>query len=477
LHADAELITKVTGVEREALGGGYSVDMRLTGASGDCMKANAFMQGASGVERLVLQATDKIVADLIGKPTFQQTRDRGYHRVQPVEPVAPQISGGEISEAVGYLTVEGSPRGARVEILDSQNRQAVQPCGLPCRSIGLKPGVYSVKVNASRYSPFEQTVAIELDKTETLQFRLKRLGSLSISGSPAGSRAIVTGPNNFREIRGLPMSANRLHSGTYKIEVSRAGYETYSQNHEVLAGKETKVAIQLNRVASLEISGTPARARLLVTGPNNFRVKTRLPYIARTLPPGTYHVKIGQRGYVTQEKDLVIAPAATAKWTDVELESIRDFRIRQRQQQQRERERNILVLGNLMWQRQAPPERMNWSDAKEYCANFTLGGYSDWRLPEILELRSIIRGCDGATKCGNLDATNLACRKCELNQGPANGCYWDSGLTGECSWFWSSTSHVGYSENSWGVSFNDGSVTGNKKHLTRYIRCVRRGRP
>ena len=34
-----------------------------------------------------------------------------------------------------------------------------------------------------------------------------------------------------------------------------------------------------------------------------------------------------------------------------------------------------------------------WSDAVSYCDNLTEGGYSDWRLPNINELRTLIKNC------------------------------------------------------------------------------------
>ncbi len=32
----------------------------------------------------------------------------------------------------------------------------------------------------------------------------------------------------------------------------------------------------------------------------------------------------------------------------------------------------------------------NWADAKQYCEDLVLGGYDDWRLPNIDELETII---------------------------------------------------------------------------------------
>jgi cysteine-rich repeat protein len=44
---------------------------------------------------------------------------------------------------------------------------------------------------------------------------------------------------------------------------------------------------------------------------------------------------------------------------------------------------------NLMWQRTADPGTYTWAAAKAYCANLTLGGFSDWRTPTRIELVSI----------------------------------------------------------------------------------------
>ena len=54
-------------------------------------------------------------------------------------------------------------------------------------------------------------------------------------------------------------------------------------------------------------------------------------------------------------------------------------------------------LTGLMWSKNASPEaggpgyeQAAWTTALTYCYNLTLGGYSDWRLPNVKELQSLI---------------------------------------------------------------------------------------
>lgn len=44
----------------------------------------------------------------------------------------------------------------------------------------------------------------------------------------------------------------------------------------------------------------------------------------------------------------------------------------------------------LIWQRMNPNQTFSWAAAKSYCADLTLGGSSDWRLPTAIELVSIV---------------------------------------------------------------------------------------
>jgi hypothetical protein len=44
----------------------------------------------------------------------------------------------------------------------------------------------------------------------------------------------------------------------------------------------------------------------------------------------------------------------------------------------------------LMWQKASAPGTHTWDEALSYCANLSLGGFSDWRLPTLAELYALV---------------------------------------------------------------------------------------
>ena len=137
----------------------------------------------------------------------------------------------------------------------------------------------------------------------------------------------------------------------------------------------------------------------------------------------------------------------------------------------------------LTWQVTPTGGTMNWSDAKAHCAGLSLDG-GGWHLPDIGELRSLIRGCAntelGSGTCkveegGCLeDACNDGdlCDNCSYGDGPTNGCYWPDEMEGGCGWYFSSSAVEDLDGGAWGVHFGNGGVDGGLPGPNGLVRCV-----
>ena len=108
----------------------------------------------------------------------------------------------------------------------------------------------------------------------------------------------------------------------------------------------------------------------------------------------------------------------------------------------------------LVWQDDAAAASTTatWANAITICENLVLGGYSDWRLPNINELKSI----------RDMSRSNPAINTAFVNTATGN--------------YWSSTSHAADTTYAWGV-FSDGIIDGrldlDLKGNSNYVRCVR----
>ena len=119
----------------------------------------------------------------------------------------------------------------------------------------------------------------------------------------------------------------------------------------------------------------------------------------------------------------------------------------------------------LGWQITPTGGEMIWKKAIEHCEGLPLEG-GGWRLPSILELRSLIRGC------ADTDNYKPGCRE---KKGPANdGCYWPLQMEGDCGHYWSSTTVEDNQFNARDIRFVQGWLGwADKRQYSRNVRCVR----
>ncbi len=107
----------------------------------------------------------------------------------------------------------------------------------------------------------------------------------------------------------------------------------------------------------------------------------------------------------------------------------------------------------LIWTRaNVPGERMNWADAKAACEKLSLGGSTEWRLPTIRELQSLV---DFERNEPAIDTEVFSC---------------------ESAYYWSSTpANWSPSGFAWGVGFGSGYANYGSHDDGDFVRAVRVG--
>lgn len=137
----------------------------------------------------------------------------------------------------------------------------------------------------------------------------------------------------------------------------------------------------------------------------------------------------------------------------------------------------------LIWsEKSADNMHLKWEDeypAQDYCENLTEGGYADWHLPNINELRTLILNCDGTVYGGACavsapdhlsyfnDWTNADCYSCSED---LNG---NHSKFGDTDWLWSISTVSSNTGSTWGVGFSRGQVGYYSNNANYKVRCVR----
>ena len=133
------------------------------------------------------------------------------------------------------------------------------------------------------------------------------------------------------------------------------------------------------------------------------------------------------------------------------------------------------TIDGYMWSPKA--STIDWESAVSYCNNMTECGYSDWHLPTISELRTLIQNCSGTVTGGSCGVTD-SCLSWSCGNDPCcDGCSFDSSgyysKLGDTYFFWSSSTKSDNTDSAWFVDFRDGSVGLFYLYYCNDVRCVR----
>ena len=215
----------------------------------------------------LLKLVDRAVAKLAGKP-LKASGGRGGKAPAPPPPVPratpePEQELPPVAPELGRLRVEGTPRGARVDVSGPKGFKGPRAAALPRTWNGVPAGTYRVTMRAKDHEPHQTRVQVLPDRTKVVAVDLvKAIGSLTVGGKPGGARVVVTGASGYRKVWGLTRSftLRRVRRGNYTVTVSRTGYTRFARQVQVVGGKDTRVSVNLEQVATTSTENGPRLA-------------------------------------------------------------------------------------------------------------------------------------------------------------------------------------------------------------------------
>ena len=164
------------------------------------------------------------------------------------------------------------------------------------------PGRYKVKIKMDGYNVWDESVDVKANKETSLTARLQgKDGSIVIESEPTNAKIFIDGNN----VGVTPETINNVKPGKYFIEINLDGYETWSNEINVEAEKETSLTAELTtKYGSIFLGSEPTKSKIFLDG---IEIGTT-PANLRSVPHGKHLIEVRKDGYNVWEKNVNIEP-------------------------------------------------------------------------------------------------------------------------------------------------------------------------
>jgi hypothetical protein len=217
----------------------------------------------------------------------------------------------------GVLKITSNPSGAK--ILVNNEFKGITPLDLT-----LKEGMYNIKIIKDNYEDYTTSITIKADNTETINAELKEIiktGTLTIDSEPSGVNIYIDG-----EYKGVTPLTTTLEVGSHIINISKEGYENYTQTITITDGATKVITPKLKKIitnGTLYITSNPSNAKIIIITKDealNYEEGDKLHPINKigdttpisiSLKPGEYYILISKEGYKLFGKYVTVEDGKT----------------------------------------------------------------------------------------------------------------------------------------------------------------------
>lgn len=191
----------------------------------------------------------------------------------------------KLEKLTGLVLIESTPPGAEVSI-DAAFRGKT-----PLYCTDLTAGKHKVGFVLEGYDPREVEVTINDRTPQLCHMSMKsNLASLRIESTPAGAAVLLDGLDKGR----TPCVVDDVLIGKHDLKLIKEGFKDYQDQISITQASVIPIAVKMEeRLASIDVSSTPADARVSVDG----TYKGRTPLQIAGLRDGSYKLAIEKPSY------------------------------------------------------------------------------------------------------------------------------------------------------------------------------------
>jgi len=376
---------------------------------------------------------------------------------QPRTGISPQIAEQKSPEI--HLTVAATPPDSRIKILNNQGKYQ--------KGMVLKPGKYQVEVFRDGYEKFTQWITMDQsDMVLPVALTPLQKGNMRVTSDPAGAVVYV----DSKKVGETPIEIPEQLAGQKTVEIQKDCFEPISRTVTVSGGQQAVVAVQLTaKCGSLHITGEPSGADVYL----DEKRAGSLPVDIADVAIGSHQIVVKKDGHPDYDETVAVqAGRTTSVTTSVKPPSKYSKLDSNGKQLPNSAKSWMMVRDNetsLIWEvKQKNDGVKNYDNPGDADNTYTWdessqkfisalnaahwGGFSDWRLPSIAELKTLV------------DSKRT---RPTINIG-----YFPNT---QSSFYWSSTTHDSRTYDAWGAFFDLGYYVYNFKSLYFHARAVRGG--